>query len=408
MYKILIAFLIIITTSISFANSNFQFSKLTYKEALKESKASKKEVFLFFNLPDNEFCRSVEKEVFVRPEVSDVYQEKFINLTIDPNTKEGEKLAKKFSINAFPSIVFINGKEQIIHKIVGVNAETDMLNIANRIISKKGTLQYFDKMFDDEPVKITQNHILFLDYINILYNAGEDYADKVNQYFNSLTDSELKLPENVDAIIKFSENAYSREFTFFAHNFANIQPKTYDNKEKFLKLENVISNQIIDAIYNNPKINPVDTLNAIMDYFRIEQREHVESRVMLDYYGIIKKDNDSYVSSLQRYMMLHVSYLSSSQIVDYCNYVLENNNKELYPEAIMWTEEAINSSGDFDVYYTRIQLLIKSGRTDEARDEIQRIRDTFGDKLSLENDKKLKNLKLDQVNFEEERLEIVR
>jgi hypothetical protein len=107
-------------------------------------------------------------------------------------------------------------------------------------------------------------------------------------------------------------------------------------------------------------------------------------------------------------MMLHVSYLSSSQIVDYCNYVLENNNKELYPEAVMWTEEAINSSGDFDVYYTRIQLLIKSGRTDEARDEIQRIRDTFGDKLSLENDKKLKNLKLDQVNFEEERLEIVR
>jgi thioredoxin-related protein len=408
MYKIIITFLIVLTTSISYANSAFNFSKLTYKQALKESKAKKKDVFLFFNLPENEFCRSVEKEVFERPEVSDVYQEKFINLTIDPNTKEGEKLAKKFSINAFPSIVFINGKEQIIHKIVGVNAETDMLNIANRIISKKGTLKYFNEMFDDEPAKITQNHRLFLDYINILYNAGEGYSDKVNQYFNSLTDSELKLPENVDAIIKFSENIYSREFTFFAHNFANIKPQAYNQKEKFLKLENVISNQIIDAIYNNPKINPVDTLNAIMDYFRIEQREQVESRVMLDYYGIIKKDKDSYANSLQRYMMLNISYLSPSQITDYCNYVLENNNKELYQEAIMWSEEAINGSKDFDVYYTRIKLLIKSGRTDEARDEIQRVRDTFGDKLSIENDKKLKDLKLDQVDFEEDKMEIVR
>ncbi len=408
MYKSLIVIFIVFTTSISYANTPFYFNSISYKKALKQSKVKKMEVLLFFNLSDDEFCKKVEKQLFDKPEVANVYRTKFINLKIDPKTKEGEKLAKKYSVFAYPSIVFINAKEEIVHKIIGLNSKTDMLDAANRVVTNNRSLKYYNDIFNEDSKKIVMDHHVFLDYINVLYNAGEEYSDKVELYFNSLSDSELKLPENVDAIIRFSENMYSREFVFFAKNYTLIGALSFNENDKLLKLEGVISNNVIAYLQKKPNSNPSDTLNAILDYFSIEQRELVESRVMLDYYEIINQNKEMYDISLRNYMMLHLGYLSTGQIVDYCSYVLGDDNKELYQDALLWTEESVNSSLDFDIYYTRILLLIKVGRIDEARNEIQRIKDVFGDNLTLENENKLKELKLVESDNEINRLEIIR
>lgn len=395
MIKFLTLILSISIYSLSFANYQFSFSDISYKQALKDSKSSDKKIMIFFSLPNNQYCQEVEETLFNDSEIADNYSGNFINIKINPNDKEGSKIAKKFNINLYPSIVFVNSSAEIIHKIIGVSVSTDMQIVAKKVITNERTLKYYQDLYSKNPKSFEQNSDLFLDYINTLYDAGEDYNTKVDLYFDNLTENQLKMPINVDAIIRYSKNIYSSEFKFFARNINQIKPLRYNDKDKYTKLENLISNQVIDCVVSNPKINPMDTLNAIVDFLRIEQRELVDSRVMLDYYNISDKDKAKYLDALMLYIPLHIRYLSSEQIADYSSKVLQSNNIEFFNQALMWTEEALNINMNPDLYLTRIQLLMKLNRTDEARDEADRFKEIFGSDNETWNNK-ISNLKINQ------------
>lgn len=408
MYKLITIAIFFIFSVFSFESYAINYSKGSYKKALKESKSAKKDIAIFFNLPNNNYCQEIETDVFGSSRVIEVYDKNFINLKINPNTKEGAKLAKKFSINAYPSIIFINYKEERICKVIGVNSNIDVLKLANNVISGDRTLKYYDDLFAKNPDKLLSNRVSFLEYIDLLYNAGEDYNDKVEMYFSTLRPSEFKSPENVDAIIKYSEDIYSPEFDYFARNISKLNSLHFNSNDMYLKLENVIANHILDYIYKNKDINPTDTMNVLFDVLSIENRELIESRVMLDYYSYVKSDKTLYTQSLRMYMPLHIRYLSTEQIIDYCNQVLESNDKELVEEAILWTEEKLNDEANFDLYYIRVQLMIKAGRISEARDETQRIRELLSDGFTMEMEQKLHALKFDEMEEEQVPLKIVR
>ena len=69
---------------------------------------------------------------FQSDEVGKVFNKKFINLKIDAETDaDGPDLAKKYSVTAYPTLLFINGEGKLVKRLVGKQSEEKLLSVAN-------------------------------------------------------------------------------------------------------------------------------------------------------------------------------------------------------------------------------------------------------------------------------------
>lgn len=95
-----------------------------YDKALKESKATSKPILLFFTGSDwCGWCTKLEKEALHTPEFSQSMGDKMIFVILDYPMKksldsktheQNQKLKKQYSIKSYPTVILINGDEELI------------------------------------------------------------------------------------------------------------------------------------------------------------------------------------------------------------------------------------------------------------------------------------------------------
>ena len=64
-------------------------------------------------------CKYLQNSVFTDTSVGDYFNTSFINVKIDMEKGEGPALAEKFGVTAYPTLFFINGDGELVHKNVG-------------------------------------------------------------------------------------------------------------------------------------------------------------------------------------------------------------------------------------------------------------------------------------------------
>lgn len=120
----------------SFVNKNelnfdkgdgIQFSDMSFEDALKEAKSTNKLIFMDAYAAWCGPCKMMAKKTFTDSKVGEVFNENFINLKIDMEKGEGPALAKRYGVRAYPTLYFINGDGEVVHKIVGALGPDDFL-----------------------------------------------------------------------------------------------------------------------------------------------------------------------------------------------------------------------------------------------------------------------------------------
>lgn len=89
------------------------FEQLTYDEALAKAASENKLVFMDCYTTWCAPCKKLAKTVFTDEEVGAICNKNFINIKMDMESAEGRKLAEKYGVNAFPTLIFFDstGKE---------------------------------------------------------------------------------------------------------------------------------------------------------------------------------------------------------------------------------------------------------------------------------------------------------
>ena len=82
------------------------FFEGTWAEAVAEAKKQNKNIFLDGYTTWCGPCKKMTKEIFTTDKVGNYYNEHFICVKKDMEKGEGIDLAKKYSINKFPTFVF--------------------------------------------------------------------------------------------------------------------------------------------------------------------------------------------------------------------------------------------------------------------------------------------------------------
>lgn len=126
-----------------------QFFHGSWEEAKSKAKEENKIVFIDFYTQWCGPCLNMVKTVFILPEVGDLYNDKFICLKIDAETKEGAVLAKQYAVRSYPTYAFINpANEKIVHRSGGRKSAEDFIALGKAALNPQMTSEYIISEYD--------------------------------------------------------------------------------------------------------------------------------------------------------------------------------------------------------------------------------------------------------------------
>ncbi len=334
-----------------------------YYSSINKAKKNKKYTLVYFTESENAISDSNKYEPMISDiEMKEMSESKYNVVLINKSNSKYNTLIKKYNITYFPTYLFVNYNQQLIHKRIGVIKTKEVISLLENVVENKNTLRSFQKIEKANPKKLN-----YLDYANARYEAGMTYDKYIKKYFASIDESTYNMPENMNAFYRFVNDIYSNEFAYFVQNKDFPEENlNYSTQEYTFRVEDVISNHIIDAKEKDKNIIIEDTLNILINHFGIEDIASLQSNVMLYNFKYINKNNDLYISTLPTFINTHINIISNKELAIYCSEIVEINNEELLNKAHVWMLKVLKDYPTIENYYTDYQLLIKLEKHEEA------------------------------------------
>lgn len=280
----------------------------SYEEALKLAKEQNK--LIFFNcfvdwaLP----CHGMNKYVFNNQEFCDYMNEKFINLFMDMNSKEGKVLADKYEVKTFAQYLILNAEGEIVQRIVGGVELPDFKERVDLALSPKTSLMGTQELY----AKGDRSKKLVYNYLKALNTAGEDSLFKAigREYVQKLKPKELAEKKNWMLLRLAIPDRFCERYNYLIENkelFAkNIGAKPID-----IYIESLICPELIryatgGVVYD---ANAIEALHKELD--RAALPDTCVSYVL---YHIGKLRGEKKYQDLLNYMDKNGHYLTLYQV----------------------------------------------------------------------------------------------
>lgn len=114
-----------------------QFFKGTLKEAKAKAKKENKLIFIDCYATWCGPCKNMTKKVFVKKDVGEFYNQNFVCLKLDMETVEGETVGTKYSVEAYPTYLFIDNNGVLKHKDLGYLDAESFISLGKNALAKK-------------------------------------------------------------------------------------------------------------------------------------------------------------------------------------------------------------------------------------------------------------------------------
>jgi len=234
MKKIVLLFLIAFSASLYAQETGISFSKDSLlSDALARSKKEGKLVFIDCYTTWCGPCKRLAKDVFPQKAVGDFYNSHFINLSFDMEKGEGIKIGKKYGVQAFPTLLFLNAEGETVHVGLGSMPAEAFIELGKTALDDIRNLRSIsNKMKTGD--KSIQTLTLFLN--------TNPYAPTANtlltEYFKTASDEEKLSKEAWKLFVNFINDIDHDQFRYVLKNRSVYE-------EKFGKKE--VDNKIIQA-----------------------------------------------------------------------------------------------------------------------------------------------------------------
>lgn len=108
----------------------------TLQEGLEKAKAENKLLFVDCYTTWCGPCKMLKKYTFTDANLGDFMKNKYVSMAIDMETTEGEIIAKKYGIEAYPTLLFLDKYGRVVnHQVGGISAEA-LLTKAEQTVRK--------------------------------------------------------------------------------------------------------------------------------------------------------------------------------------------------------------------------------------------------------------------------------
>ena len=118
----------------STAEVGIQFTDEAWTAIVKKAKAENKIIFLDAYASWCGPCKLLQKNVFTRPEVGELFNKNFINVKVDMERGEGPQLARLFPLEAYPTLFFIEPSGKIVRKVIGYRTPEQLIALGKSVL----------------------------------------------------------------------------------------------------------------------------------------------------------------------------------------------------------------------------------------------------------------------------------
>lgn len=218
--------LVLCCSVLSVSAAGIEFFHGSWEEALAKATAEDKLIFVDAYTTWCGPCKRMSANVFPQDAVGEVFNKNFINLKLDMEKQESLSFRKVHRVAAYPTLFWINGQNEVVHKSVGGKQVKSLISVAEAAIAKQDDLPALRASWEAE----AQTPAAAFRYVRALVRNGEPHLRVTNDYLRGQRD--LTTPDHLNLLLVAATDADSRVFDLLVANrsaaVALVGEETYD------------------------------------------------------------------------------------------------------------------------------------------------------------------------------------
>lgn len=294
-------------------------------------------------------CKMMAKNTFTQQEVGEFFNKNFINVKLDMEKEPGKSLKTILGVNAYPTLVVINAKQEIIHKTVGALQKEELLKFATEALKGTGTLSSYHAKYKKEGVA---NKKFVLEYLQKLEaaNEKEQMAKVINRYFEQLEKKDLLEKENWNLLKKYVESIQNKAFLLMLNNQSDFikvfGQKEVEDKVYFTFLRE--GNQLCDKKENGDFVLNQEKNENFLKQLKMNK---VKNKDMIKAYSEISttrnlKDWKAYIDTISEYLKKDIIDKGAMSLYNYALPIERAvQDKELRAKVAEWCDMGMKIEG---------------------------------------------------------------
>ncbi len=361
MKKIIPIALLGLSISINAQTKAIAFNSGNFKTLLETARKEKKLIFIDAYTTWCGPCKNMAKNVFTQDKVADYYNANFINAKIDMEKGEGLELAKQYSVNCYPNLLYIDGNGVIVHRVAGFHKAEDFIALGETAKVGKETFPVKRAKYEREGIN-TQN---INDFLALVGSTCLDASASLDNYFANLNEDSYLEPVNWNIIRDERSDYKSQELMYVYKNYKKFEA-TFPAAE--------VQNKIVTSSlgFFNPELNqqpiPMDAVNLKKEEFKKQGFPYTERTLWEVDLLVAKKSNDT--KTFHTLLVKDLSNFSGSDSKRLNKYAWEffekESDKTYLQKAEDWAKQSVALEERFDNLDTYANLLFKNGKVKEA------------------------------------------
>ncbi|MBP7821467.1 MAG: thioredoxin family protein [Saprospiraceae bacterium] len=326
---------------LSAQGEGIQFFKGTWEEALALAKTNNKLIFMDAYTTWCGPCKMMSKNIFPDKEVGEYYNKNFINLKMDMEKGEGKMLAAKFTVKAYPTLLFIDPSGEVVHKFTGYQPIEEFIELgkaANDPSKRMSTLDLKYKEGDRSPD-------FLYEYAHMRLNAFDgSHIPIAEEYIKTQTD--LNTPQNIQFIFDMLSTTKTTLFDYFIKN-----RETFEKQLGTQDVANRVEALVMSSVQQEGKAVSLDEVDALFKKVYPKDSDRLSLSFRMSYF--LKQDNiDEYAKYAIKYFK---KYQDSPEDLNEAAWMFyeEIDKKSYLKKAVKWAKKSIALN---DAYYNNDTL----------------------------------------------------
>ena len=338
--------------------AGIDFSSEKWTAILQKAKEEKKLVFLDAYTTWCGPCKLMSKDVFTDEKVAKFFNMRFVNAKIDMEKGEGLELAEKFSVKAYPSLLFFDGDGNLVHRKAGFQNAEQFIELGRIALNPVIRLSGMDKRYEngDRDPDFLQSYAL------VKYEAMDGtHGEIVDAYME--TQEDWSTEENMRFIFNFAESVDSKLFDYIVDNRGAFEEK-FGAPTVQGKLQNLmLSKAFTDHKDERLALKKMDELFARV--FK-ENAGQISAAFKMNYFQF-KGDMESFSTAAVEYLTKYPSNNPTELNNTAWAFYESINDKALLSQALQWALKSVEIDSQYYNNDTVAALYYKLGKKGKAK-----------------------------------------
>lgn len=350
----------------SSAKEGIKFFKGTFKEAQELAAKEHKIIFMDAYTSWCGPCKRMARDVFTDANVGKFFNQHFVNIKVDMEKGEGPRLAGKYRVTAYPTLLFLDEKGEVVHAVKGGRSVDQFVDLGKAALSKMDKSDEYAQQYEEGK----RDPAFLRAYAYALLKSAKPYLKIANEYVRSQKDFTSK--DNLEFLYDFSNEADSKIFELALENKAAIiDLKSLEAFEE--KAKTACDNTVEKAVeYKTKQL----TDEAKQKMKSVNPKFAKEYSMLADMkYASGTDDLETAVAITEKYLKKYAKK-DATKLHQYAYaFLMQTSDKKLLEKAEKWAKQALELDYNMTYLKTHSGILHKLGRTGESEKLLKKARE---------------------------------